>query len=260
MIYDREGSSISLTDASNYDWPTAFQDAGWFHISGITPAVSRLAAEATLASIRAAKQAGLTVSIDLNFRKKLWHWDPSKSAKELARATMREIVSHVDLVVANESDCDDVLDIRADNTDVERGQLDVARYPGVARKVVAEYPNVKQVAITLRESISASHNNWGAMFFDAKSDQAHFGPCDDQGNYCPYEIRAIVDRVGAGDSFAAGLIFALNTPELAEPSVAVRFATAASCLCHSITGDFNYNTREEVENLMHHGGSGRVVR
>jgi 2-dehydro-3-deoxygluconokinase len=260
VIYDRDGSTVGLTESDQYDWPTIFADAGWFHVSGITPAISSAAARATLDSVKAAKTAGLTVSIDLNFRKKLWRWDSSKKPIDLARETMSQIVHHVDLVVANESDCDDVLDIRAANTDVEQGQLDFSRYPDVARQLVKQYPNVSKVAITLRESVSASHNNWGAMLYDVSTDQAHFAPCDREGEYAPYEIRAIVDRVGAGDSFAAALVFALNCPELSDPSTAVRFATAASCLCHSISGDFNYNTREEVENLISHGGSGRVVR
>ncbi|RMD75827.1 MAG: sugar kinase, partial [Lentisphaerae bacterium] len=132
--------------------------------------------------------------------------------------------------------------------------------PEVARQVIAQFPNVRKVAITLRESISANHNNWGAMLYDAGNDQAFFAPLDESGNYCPYQIRNIVDRVGGGDAFAGGLIFALTTPELAEPQTALRYAVAASCLKHSIKGDFNYSSRSEVEKLMAGSGSGRVVR
>ena len=165
----------------------------------------------------------------------------------------------VDVVIANEEDCHDELSIQAGNTDVHTGQLSIERYPEVASKVASEFPNISRVAITLRESISASHNNWGAMLFDVASNSAHFSPMTD-GKYNPYEIKNIVDRVGGGDSFAAGLIFALNTPELAAPETAIQFATAASCLAHSIVGDFNFSSRSEVEALMKGSGSGRVIR
>ena len=140
------------------------------------------------------------------------------------------------------------------------GALDVAAYETVARSIVEQFPNVGRVAITLRESISASHNNWGAMLYDSKLDRAWFAPLAADGSYRPYEIRNIVDRVGAGDSFSGGLIFALNTNELAEPETALRYAVAASCLKHSIQGDFNYATRAEIEALMRGSGSGRVQR
>ena len=173
---------------------------------------------------------------------------------------MRTILPHVDLVIANEEDCADVLGIHAAGSDVQAGALVTARYPDVARQVAGQFANVSKVAITLRESFSATHNDWGAMLYDAKSDRAAFAPLDADGQYLPYEIKAIVDRVGAGDAFAAGLIFALTTPELSEVETALRFATAASCLKHSIKGDFNYTTRGEVEALMGGSGSGRVVR
>ncbi len=260
VVYDRSGSSVSQVAADGYDWPSRFEGADWFHVSGITPAISSVAAESTLAAVRAAKQAGASVSCDLNFRKKLWRWNESVAPRELAEATMREILPHVDMIVANEADCGDVLSIRAANTDVEAGQLQVDRYPDVARQVVNQFPNIRRVAITLRQSLSASHNNWGGMLYVAAGDTAHFAPLGDDGKYQAYEIKNIVDRVGAGDSFAAGLIFALNTDGLSAPSDAIRFAVAASCLAHSIVGDFNFSSREEVEALMHGSGSGRVVR
>ncbi len=259
VIYDREATSIGLTPADRYDWPAIFDGVGWFHTTGITPAVSRTAAEATLSAVQAAKAAGLTVSCDLNFRNKLWQWDTAKQPRDLAEETMSRVLPSVDLLVANEADCADVLGIRAGGTDVESGQLQIDRYPDVARKVVGRFPNIRRVAITLRESFSASHNNWGAMLYCADTDEAHFAPTDGAA-YRPYEIRNIVDRVGGGDSFAAGLIFALTTPELATPPTAVAFATAASCLAHSIRGDLNYSTRNEIEALMGGSQSGRVVR
>ena len=260
VIYDRAESAVATTPADQYDWEGIFKGAAWLHLSGITPALSKNAAEATLAAAKKAKAAGASVSIDLNFRGKLWKWDTSKTARELAQQTMRGILPFIDVVVGNEEDCHDVLGIQAGDTDVHSGSLDISRYPDVARQVVQQFPNVSKVAITLRESLSASHNNWGAMLFDAATNQPHFAPLDAEGNYCPYQIKNIVDRVGGGDSFAGGLIFALTTPELSSPQIAVKYAVAASCLKHSIKGDFNYSTRAEVERLMGGAASGRVVR
>lgn len=260
VVYDRADSAISITQADQYDWKGIFNGAQWLHLSGITPALSKNAAEATLVAAKEAKAAGASVSIDLNFRGKLWKWDPSKSAHELAQETMRGILPFVDVVVGNEEDCHDVLGIQAGDTDVHSGTLDTSRYPDVARQVAKQFPNLSKIAITLRESLSASHNNWGAMLYDAKSDQPFYAPLNDEGNYQAYQIRNIVDRVGGGDSFAAGLIFAMTTPELNDTQTTVDFAVAASCLKHSIKGDFNYSTRAEVEKLMGGNASGRVVR
>ncbi len=260
VTYDRGGSSISLFECGEYDWGRAFDSANWFHITGITPAISSQAADAALMSVQQAKQSGLTVSCDLNFRKKLWKWDPDREPVELARETMRQLMPSIDVVIANEEDADLALGIRAAETNVDSGQLNVAGYEGVAKQIIEEFPNVSKVAITLRESISASHNNWGAMLYDAAARQAYFAPLDSEGRYQPYEIRNIVDRVGAGDSFAGGLIFALNTKELLETETALRYAVAASCLKHSIKGDFNYASRNEIEALMSGSGSGRVQR
>lgn len=260
VTYDRDDTSISKAGADAFDWDVAFEGADWFHITGITPAISRKASEAALASVQAAQAKGITVSCDLNFRKKLWRWDSSVEPVELSRQTMSELVKFVDVVIANEEDADLSLGISDPHSDVEAGQINTDGYANVARQIVERFPNVKRVAITLRESISASHNNWGAMLYDAASDQAHFAPLDSDGNYSPYEIRDIVDRVGAGDSFGGGLIFALNTPELSAPETAIRYAVAASCLKHSVKGDFNYSTRSEIEALMGGSGSGRVQR
>lgn len=260
VMYDREYSSISLTSGKAYNWDKMLEGANWFHTTGITPALSEIAANTTKTAVEAAKENGVTVSVDLNFRKKLWQWKSNTPANKLAEQTMRSILPYVDVVIANEEDAHDVLGISAANTDVESGVLDVSKYSEVAREIVRQFPNLKKVAITLRESISATHNNWGAMLFDADSDKSFFAPTDSEGNYSPYEIKSIVDRIGGGDSFGAGLIFALNTSELSNPEDAVRFAVAASCLCHSINGDFNYSSRSEVEALMQGSSSGRVVR
>jgi 2-dehydro-3-deoxygluconokinase len=260
VIYDRAGSTISMTTTEDYDWAAILQDASWFHVTGITPAISQAAAECTLAAVRLAHEGHVRVSCDLNFRSKLWRWHNSRAVRELAEQTMREILPYVDVLIANEADCGDVLGIRAAETDVDAGQLDVERYPDVARQVATQFPNISQIAITLRESLSASHNNWGGMLYLSETDTAHFAPVDEVDRYQPYEIRNIVDRVGAGDAFAAGLIYALLAPDLCEAQTAIRFAAAASCLAHSLVGDFNYSSRSEVESLMRGSGSGRVVR
>lgn len=260
VIYDRDHSAISLTDPAAYDWDLIFSDAGWFHVTGITPAISRLAADATTAAVRAAKAAGLTVSCDLNFRGKLWRWDQPTPTRELARRVMSQVLPSVDVVIANEEDCGDVLGIRAEESDVHSGRLEIDRYPDVAREVVSRFPNISMVATTLRQSISASHNNWGAMLYQAKGDAVSFAPRAGDGQYNPYEIRNIVDRVGGGDSFAAGLIFGLTCDDYPTTQDALNFAVASSCLAHSIEGDFNYSSRQEVDALARGSATGRVVR
>jgi 2-dehydro-3-deoxygluconokinase len=196
----------------------------------------------------------------LNYRKKLWNWRTGTTRRELARECMSELLPFVDLVIGNEEDASDVLNINADGTDVTQGQLNVGGYSSVARQIVERFPNVSRVAITLRESVSADHNNWGALLYTAEDEDVALAPLTSEGQYQPYEIRDIIDRVGAGDSFAAGLIHALNTPNLSNPDDAIRFAVAASCLKHSVHGDFNYVTEEEVLSLMGGDASGRVQR
>lgn len=259
VIYDRAGSAVSLTPADSYPWAEIFENARWFHLSGITPALSVVAAEAALTAVREARERDVKVSCDLNFRRKLWSWDPSCGPRELAEKTMRKILEYVDVVIGNEEDAAEVLGIHAADTDVHAGKIAIDSYPAVARQIIEQFDHVTHVAITLRESISASHNNWGAMLFEASSGRAFYAPWRD-GCYQAYQITHIVDRVGAGDSFAAGLIFAMLTPELSDPQTAVSFAAASSCLAHSIAGDFNFNSRAEVEALMMGSGSGRVVR
>jgi len=259
VIYDRENSAIAVTPSSAYEWDRIFDGASWFHISGITPALSKNAADSSLNAVRKAKERNLTVSCDLNFRKKLWKWDKNMKPRELAEKTMREILPYTDLVIANEEDASDVLGIHAEGSDASSGKLDTSRYPEVAEKISAQFPNVSKVAITLRESISATHNNWGAMLYEKSSGKSFFAPLKN-GAYSPYEIRDIVDRVGGGDSFAAGLIFALMDKELAKAEKAIAFAAASSCLAHSVSGDINYVSRKEVEALMGGSASGRVQR
>lgn len=260
VTYDRDSSSISLAGPEDYSWEKILAGATWFHITGITPAISELAAKSALQAVTTARAHRIPVSCDLNFRKKLWRWRPQLSPVDLARQTMRDLIKHVDLVIANEEDADMCLGISAPRSNVETGEIDLQGYAHVAREIVRQYPNVNRVAITLRESHSASHNNWGALMYDAGSQQLHTAPNNSTGMYAPYEIHNIVDRVGAGDSFAGALIFALNTPGLDQSGKSLAYAVAASCLKHSIKGDFNYATRSEIESLMNGGGSGRVQR
>ncbi len=260
VIYDREYSAIALAEPAEYDFAAALKQVQWVHITGITPALSQAAFESTLELVRQAKQNQATVSCDLNYRKKLWRWQDGCPPKKLAGQCMSRILPFVDLVIANEEDAADVLDIHAEGTAVEAGRINAAAYEQVARKITGLFPNVEKVAVTLRESISANHNNWGGMLFDRQRDQAWLAPLDEDGGYRPYEIRNIVDRVGGGDSFAAGLIHALNSHEFSDPAMAIRFAVAASCLKHSIMGDFNYTTLPEVKALVEGQASGRVRR
>ena len=260
VIYDRDQSSLMITPPQSYDWDKIFRNASWFHFTGITPALSENAALATLAAVKAANDAEATVSCDLNFRKKLWNWREGTKPRDLAEETMRALLPYVDVVIANEEDAEQVLGIHAAGTDVESGKLNVDAYCDVAAQVVDQFKNLSKVAITLRQSISADHNNWGGLLYDTDGMISYLAPLNKKGDYTPYEITDIVDRVGGGDSFAAGLIYALTTPALSAPDTAIRFAVAASCLKHSIYGDFNYTNRAEVEALMGGKGSGRVNR
>jgi 2-dehydro-3-deoxygluconokinase len=241
VVYDRAGSSISTAKAGDFDWDAIFKGANWFHISGVTPAISASAAELSIESARQARAAGLTVSIDYNYRKNLWKY--GKTAPEV----MRELVKHAHVGIANEEDCQKALGIEAD-ADVHSGELDANKYKALAEKVLKEFPNLDKQVITLRESRSADVNGWSAVLHDGK--EFHHSK--------HYEITDIVDRVGAGDSFAGGLIYGLL--QLGDAKQALEFATAASCLKHSIIGDYNRVTVAEVEDLMKGGGSGRVQR
>lgn len=260
VVYDRDHSAIAEQPAAAYDFGSMLEGCTHLHLTGITPSLSRDAFEATLGMARAADKAGIAISVDLNYRKKLWNWEPGTEKRALAGRCMKEIVSLATVIIGNEEDASDVFGISARDSSVEGGRLDLGGYEEVAGRLSAMFPKARFVAITLRESISADHNNWGAMLYDCAAAKAHFAPLDASGKYAPYEIRDIVDRFGGGDSFCAGLIFALNTPELAEPSTAVRFAVAASALKHTIPGDYNFSTLSEVKALMDGNTSGRVKR
>ena len=240
VTYDRDYSAIALAKPGSIDWGKVFEGAGWFHITGITPAISESSAALALESVQAAKAHGLTVSCDLNYRKNLWKW--GKKAHEV----MPELFRHVDVGIANEEDVQLALGMGA--ADVESGHLDTGAYEKLTEAVLHKYNALRIIAITLRESKSASHNNWSACLHDRKN--FHLSR--------HYEITHIVDRVGAGDSFSGGLIYGLQTHESHQE--ALEFAVAASCLKHSIPGDYCRLARGEVEDLIKGGGSGRVKR
>jgi len=241
VVYDRAESAICEAAPGDFDWPSIFKGAKWFHITGITPALSQSAADLSLEACKAAKEHGLTVSCDFNFRGKLWKY--GKSAPEV----MRELVKYVDVGIANEEDCQKCLDIHAD-VDVESGELDTKKYELLTTKVLEAFPDMSVIAVTLRESRSADRNGWSACLRDAN------------GFYLSkqYEITDIVDRVGGGDSFASGLIGGLNLYDDRQQSL--EFAVAASCLKHSFQGDFNRVSPAEVRHLMGGDASGRVQR
>jgi 2-dehydro-3-deoxygluconokinase len=260
VIYDREGSVISQLGAADYDFRAMLETVTHLHLSGITPSLTKNAFEATLEIARQAAEMGITISIDLNYRKKLWNWEPGTAKNELAKRCMGQIVPLADIIIGNEDDASDVYGINAPDTAIDAGKLNISGYKLVASELSKRFPKAKYVAITLRESISADHNNWGGMLYDCAGNEAHFAPLDADGNYAPYEIKNIIDRFGGGDSFCAGLLFALNTPELSAPATAIKFAVAASALKHTINGDYNFTSRSEVENLMKGSASGRVQR
>lgn len=239
VIYDRAYSSIATAKKEDFDWDKIFDGVEWFHFTGITPALLDETAEITLEACKKAKEKGITISCDLNFRKKLW-------SKEKAGKVMGEVCKYVDYCIANEEDAKDVFGIEADNTDINTGKLDRNGYISVAKKLTERF-NFKGVAITLRESLSANDNNWSAMLYT--NGEAVFSK--------KYAMH-IVDRVGGGDSFGGGLIYSLLNGYDAQK--AIEFAVAASCLKHSIEGDYNMVSVSEVEALAKGNASGRVQR
>lgn len=257
VIYDREGSSFSSTKGSAYDWDRIFEGATTLHVSGITPAVSRIAAEAQLLCMRKAKEHGLKVSFDCNFRSKLWNWEPGTRKEELAGRVIREMMPYVDILFAARIDAETLLDV---HPGCPESYSRIDEQPYVAEAINRRYPSVKMLLTTMRQSISATYNKWGAALYDLSNGLQYVSPCID-GKYEPYDITAIVDRIGAGDSFAAGILYALDDSELCQDlQSVVDFATASSCLCHTIMQDINYVSREDVITLMKSGGHSTVFR
>ena len=244
VIYDRANSSIAEIEPGMIDWKEIFKDATWFHWTGITPAISEGAAQACLEAIKVANEMGVTVSCDLNYRKNLWKY--GKTAAEV----MPELVAGCDIVLGNEEDAEKVFGIKPEGFDVAHtdGEVNAAEFESVCTQLMARFPRIKKVIITLRGSINANHNTWGGVIYS-----------DNQLKVSRrYDITHIVDRVGGGDSFIGGLIYGLNNYD--NDQQALDFAVAASCLKHTIYGDFNMVSVEEVEKLMEGDGSGRVSR
>lgn len=241
VIYDRSHSAIAEARPGDISWDKVFDEVNWFHITGITPAISLSASELSLESVKKAREKGITISCDLNFRKHLWKY--GKPAPEV----MTELVKYVDIALGNEEDCQKSLGVKVD-VDVESGKLQTERYRELTDKVLNLYPNIKKIALTLRESHSANYNGWSAVLNNRKE----FFISQ------KYEIHDIVDRVGTGDTFAAGLIYGINN--LNSDKEALEFAVAASCLMHSIPGDLPLLSVEEVKSLAEGTGSGRVQR
>ncbi len=243
VIYDRAHSAISEIQPGMIDWDKVLEGADWFHWTGITPAISQGAADVCLEAVKAANRLGVTVSCDLNYRKNLWKY--GKKASEI----MPELVACSDIILGNEEDADKVFGIKPEGFDVTAtgGQVDQKRFQSVGEQLMAKFPRAKKVIITLRGSINANHNTWGGVLWDGKT--LYQSP--------RYDITHIVDRVGGGDSFMGGLIYGLLN---FDDQKALNFAVAASCLKHTIYGDYNLVTVAEVENLMKGDGSGRVSR
>ncbi|MDR1732342.1 MAG: sugar kinase [Synergistaceae bacterium] len=246
VIYDRAHAAIAEVKPGDFDWDAIFDGAKWFHTTGITPAIAEGTAAVAIEAMKKAKEKGMTVSCDLNYRKKLWKW--GKTPKEV----MSQMAQYIDVMIANEEDCQKCLGIELD-VDVTSGKLDTSKYEGLAKKVMGTFPNVKYLAVSLRESVSADWNNWSVVL--ASKDAFHVSK--------KYEIRDIVDRIGGGDSFGSGLIWGMNhwDPSTAEGrQSATEFAAAASALKHTIYGDFNRVALDDVLNLMGGDASGRVQR
>ncbi|MCG8308600.1 MAG: sugar kinase [Cytophagales bacterium] len=243
VIYDRANSAISQIQPGMIDWDRVFEGASWFHWTGITPAISQGAADVCLEAVKTANAKGITVSCDLNYRKNLWKY--GKTAGEV----MPDLVAGTDIILGNEEDAEKVFGIHPEGIDVTSGHVEGAAYESVGKQLMAKFPRAKKVIITLRGSISASHNSWSGVLWDGQ--QLYQAPT--------YQITHIVDRVGGGDSFMGGLIYGLNT-YTDDAQKALNFAVAASCLKHTIKGDFNQVTVDEVEKLMGGDASGRVAR
>jgi 2-dehydro-3-deoxygluconokinase len=241
VIYDRSYSAIAEARPGDISWDKVFDEVNWFHITGITPAISLLASELSLEAVKKAREKGITISCDLNFRKNLWKY--GKSAPEV----MTELVKYVDIALGNEEDFQKSLGVKV-NIDVESGELQIKQYQELTDKILDLYPHLQKIAITLRESHSADYNGWSAVLNNRKEFLISK----------KYEIHNIVDRVGTGDTFAAGLIYGINN--LSSDKEALEFAVAASCLKHSIPGDLPLLSVEEVNSLAGGTGSGRVQR
>jgi len=239
VIYDRDGSAVAITPASAYDWDAIFTGCEWFVISGITPAISRNASDVALVAVQEATRRKIKVVCDMNYRTKLWHWEPPLTARDLATRTMKSLLPFVDVFVGGISDATAMLGIEH-----------IDDLHALAKQITTQFPNLTHAAFTLRDGSTSAAQCFSGALYEAAADTLHTAP--------RYTITQIIDRLGAGDAFTAGLLFSFLQNSL--PAVAISFATAAGCLAHSIEGDYNYSTRSEIENLMQGDGGGRVSR
>ncbi|MBD3671976.1 MAG: sugar kinase [Planctomycetaceae bacterium] len=241
VIYDRTGSAVSMTPSNGYDWETILAETDWFVVSGITPALSSIAAEATQDAVERAKQLGVRVACDMNYRSKLWRWEPELSPRELARRTMSMIVPSVDLLLAGRDDLAETL-----------GVTDAASVEELSANAVSKFPNLQYLAMSVREDSPSVAQRYGTFLYDVESGSAF--------QSSQYEIGQVVDRLGTGDAMTAALLFGMTTAELSEPQKAIEFAAAAGCLAHSNPGDYHLSSRKEIEALVQGADGSRVQR
>jgi 2-dehydro-3-deoxygluconokinase len=251
VIYDRDHSAFALTPADAYDWPSIFHEASWFLVSGITPALTATTAEVARTAVQEAKRLGVNVALDVNFRSKLWRWDPNQAPRQLATSTLRSLMPSVDLLVGAPGDAGLLLDAPPDVDPTHPEAVEA-----LVHRIAAAWPRTRRIALTLRAGPSATSTAFGGLLADGIHGGIHHAPGRDR----LHPIPQIVDRLGAGDAFTAGLLFALTTPERTDPAHAIAFATAAGCLAHSIEGDFNLSSLEEIDALIRDDSAARVRR
>ncbi|PAW79915.1 MAG: hypothetical protein B9S32_00900 [Verrucomicrobia bacterium Tous-C9LFEB] len=253
VVYDREFSAFSTSTPSDFNWDAIFVGASHFFTSGISPAVSEQSCQTTLAAIREARKRGVTVAFDPNHRRTLWRWSKSASPTELARQTFDIFLKEADILFTNCDQARDLLGIKGEFTQSPEYCLEIAR------QLAQRYPQLQSIALTMRHLFSACEHSWGAAYYECRSGQLYFSPQAEEA-YHPYHITQIVDRLGTGDAFAGGLLYALGTPDLQSPQRALDFATATAALAHSIRGDVSYSSRKDVESMLSSNGSGHCIR
>jgi 2-dehydro-3-deoxygluconokinase len=272
VIYDREGASVAITPPDAYDWDAILAGADWLVVSGITPAISRCGFDVTAEAFRQAKARDIRVLCDFNYRGKLWRWDPATPPRTLAIRKIAELMPMVDLFVGGADEIGEVLSeigspipIQDDGPEDSTGDAfahAADAFQKAAGALCGRFPNLSRIASTFRRTASATRHELGGMLYETAGDRVHHAPSGQEagGGFASYHVDPIVDRIGTGDAFTAGLLFALTTPELSDPGRAIAFATASFCLSHSIEGDFNATTRGEIEELLAGDASGRVQR
>ncbi len=260
VIYDREGSAMALLPPEAYDFRTMLRGVTLLHLSGITPALSRNACDSTLALAAEAVKAGITLSVDLNYRGKLWNWEPGTEKKVLANRCMTGLVRSADIIIGSEGEIDSCFGISSGRPLMRSGKLDLDGCRKIVSGLSRKFPKAGFIAVPLVENISSDSCLWGGLLCDARTGNLFCAPLGGDGRFAPWEIRDIVDRFGAGDSFSAGLLYALHAEGLSSPETAVRFAAAEGALKYTIPGDYNVSSRTEVEHFMTGAAGGGIAR